>query len=149
MWGGISYRGRTPCCIFTGIMDSTIYQQILGTNLLPFVRTHFRDGYRFYQDNDSKHVSRSTKQWMVENGMMDYVMVTPASSPDLNPIENVWAALKDHLQRVVKPKRKEELIQGIVHWWESLTPEKCGRYIDHVHRVIPHVILNNGGPTVF
>lgn len=102
-----------------------------------------------YKDNDSKHVSRSTKQWMVENEMMDNVMVTPASSPDLNPIENVWSALKDHLQRLVKPKRKEELIQGIVNWWESLTPEKCGRYIDHIHRVIPHVVLNNGGPTVF
>lgn len=106
MWGGISYRGRTPCCIFTGIMDSVIYQQILSSNFLPFVRTHFSDGYRFYQDKDSKHVSRSTKQWMVENEMMDNVMVTPASSPDLNPIENVWSALKDHLQRFSKTKKK-------------------------------------------
>lgn len=26
---------------------------------------------------------------------------------------------------------------------------ECGHYIDHVHRVIPHVVLNAGGPFVF
>lgn len=31
----------------------------------------------------------------------------------------------------------------------SLTAEKSRRYIDHVHRVIPHVVLNAGGPTQF
>lgn len=41
-------------------------------------------------------------------------MTTPASSPDLNPIENVWSAMKTYLRSVVKPKKKEELVQGIV-----------------------------------
>ncbi|CAG2255532.1 unnamed protein product [Mytilus edulis] len=35
VWGGISYRGRTDVCIFTGIMDSVIYQQILASNFVP------------------------------------------------------------------------------------------------------------------
>ena len=82
-------------------------------------------------------------------GILDSVMVTPASSPDLNPIENVWAALKDHLHRNVKPRTKDELVEGTVNWWELLTPQKCSKYIDHIHPVIPQVILNSGGPTVF
>lgn len=77
------------------------------------------------------------------------VMTTPASSPDLNPIENVWSAMKTYLRSVVKPKKKEELVQGIVSFWNTLSAEKCGHYIDHVHRVIPHVVLNAGGPTQF
>lgn len=36
VWGGISYRGPTDICVFTGIMDSEIYQKILEDNLLPF-----------------------------------------------------------------------------------------------------------------
>ena len=49
VWAGISYRGRTDLCIFTGVMDSIIYQKILAANLLPFVNTVFPDGYRLYQ----------------------------------------------------------------------------------------------------
>ena len=51
VWGGISYHGRTGICIFSGIMDSEIYQQILETNLLPFARQAYPDGYRLYQVN--------------------------------------------------------------------------------------------------
>ncbi|CAG2244240.1 unnamed protein product [Mytilus edulis] len=132
VWAGISYRGRTHICIFNGIMDSCI-----------------SDGYRLYQDNDSKHCSKSTKAWMTDNHMIDNVMKTPASSPDLNPIENVWSSLKQYLQNVAKPRKRDELVNGIVDFWEGLSANQCGRYIDHIHRVIPHVILNEGGPTMF
>ncbi|MES9880854.1 MAG: transposase [Sedimenticola sp.] len=99
------------------------------------------------QDNDSKHRSISTKKWMTEVGMLDSVMVTPASSPDLNAIENVWATLKDNLKRHVKPTTKAELVNGIRLFWESLTPANCARYIDHVQKVLPVVVLNAGGPS--
>lgn len=102
-----------------------------------------------FQDNDSKHVSKSTKKWMEENGMAGCVMPSPASSPDINPIENVWSALKDYLQRKVKPRKKDELVAGIKMFWHSLDVQQCGRYIDHIHRVIPQVVLNGGGPTNF
>ena len=121
--------------------ETCIYYQLIVFNEYFFLFS--------LQDNDSKHVSKSTKEWMESVQILDSVMSTPASSPDLNPIENVWAALKDHLLRKVKPRTKDELVNGIVTWWENLTPEKCGRYIDHIHRVIPQVILNYGGPTIF
>lgn len=81
--------------------------------------------------------------------MKDKLIETPASSPDLNPIENVWSTMKDFVQRKIKPKKKDELVKGIQDFWESLTPEKCGRYIDHVHKVLPVVVLNSGGATEF
>lgn len=86
---------------------------------------------------------------MTDNHMIDNVMKTPASSPDLNPIENVWSSLKQYLQNVAKPRKRDELVNGIVDFWEGLSAIQCGRYIDHIHRVIPHVILNEGGPTMF
>lgn len=49
VWGGISYRGPTDICVFTGIMDSEIYQNILEDNLLPFTSVKFPDGFRLYQ----------------------------------------------------------------------------------------------------
>lgn len=49
LWGGISYREPTDICVFTGIMDSEIYQNILEDNLLPFTSVKFPDGFRLYQ----------------------------------------------------------------------------------------------------
>lgn len=151
VWAWISYKGKTPICIFTGIMNSARYQQILESNLLPFVRHRgrFPEGFRMYQDNDSKHTSRSTKAWMEQAEIINSVMKTPASSPDLNIIENVWAGMKTFLQFTAKPKTKEELVSGICSFWRTLTARQCARYIDHVHRVIPQVIMNNGEATNF
>lgn len=50
-----------------------------------------------FQDNDSKHNSRSTKSWMTDKGIADKVMSTPSSSPELNPIENLWSEMKHFL----------------------------------------------------
>ena len=65
----------------------------------------------------------------------------------LNPIENIWANLKHRIRKNVKPRNKEELVQGIMGYWNELTDEKCQRYIQHVHKVIPAVIANGGGPS--
>lgn len=81
---------------------------------------------------------------MAEKGILDNVMTTPASSPDLNPIVNVWASMKYYLQTVAKPRTKDQLIQGIKAFWETLSTPQCERYIDHIHKVIPYVVLNRG-----
>ena len=69
---------------------------------------------------------------------------TPAESPDMNPIEMLWHFLKSFLRRIVKPKNKEELVEGIQQFWQTVTPEKCQRYIGHLQKVMPEVIRRQG-----
>lgn len=64
---------------FTGIMESNGYQTILERNLLPFIQKTYPDGHRFWQDNDPKHTSNSTKNWFAENGINHWK--TPPESP--------------------------------------------------------------------
>jgi hypothetical protein len=52
VWAGISMRGRTGIFIFSGIMDATMYTDILETTLLPFLHDTYPDGHKFMQDND-------------------------------------------------------------------------------------------------
>ena len=50
---------------------------------------------------------------------------TPAESPDLNPIENVWAAMKYYLGHQYKSRDLESLITGVKCFWRSLIPDVC------------------------
>jgi hypothetical protein len=79
-----------------------------------------------------------------------YLYEDPPESPDLNPIdpiENLWHELKEFIRREVKPHTKDELVRGIREFWETVTVEKCARYIRHLRKVFPKVITEQGGPT--
>ena len=147
VWGGISKQGATAVAIFTGIMTATRYTQILDAALLPFKEDVFPSGFRFQQDNDPKHCARYTRDYFTRNDINWWC--TPAESPDLNPIENVWGSMKEFLRKEYKPKGLEDLKKGIREFWKTLTPSVCTRYINHLHRVIPKVIEENGGPSGF
>ena len=126
-------------------MDRFLFTQILDTTLVSFIQEKFPISHRFMQDNDPKHTSHFASDFMVENGINWWK--TPAESPDLNPIENLWHELKEYIRREVKPKTKQELIDGIVSFWETVTVEKCCKYINHLNKVIPRVIELEGAAT--
>lgn len=147
IWGGISKRGATSVVIFTGIMTATRYTKILDAGLLPFVQEVFPSKHRFQQDNYPKHCAHYTRNYLDSNKINWWP--TPPESPDLNPIENVWGSLKEFLRNSYKPKNQVDLKKGIFQFWKTLTPSVCAKYIGHLHRVMPEVIKQNGGPSGF
>ena len=132
---------------YTGIMDTPAYINILQQTLLLFIRSVYPDGHRFMQDNDPKHTSKLGESFLAFNDV-DW-WKTPPESPDLNPIENLWHKLKEYLRRDVKPRIQEELVDGIVQFWDSVSGEKCRKYIRHLQKVIPRVIELGGAATVY
>ena len=71
---------------------------------------------------------------------------SPADSPDLNPIENVWHEMKVYVRKQ-RPTTKDELVASILLFWSTMTAEKCNRYIDHVYKVLPEVVKQEGAAT--
>ena len=147
VWGGISKKGATAVCIFEGIMAAPLFIEILELTLIPFLQQKFPspNTHRFMQDNDPKHTSRAAQDFYTRAGINWWR--TPAESPDCNPIENLWHELKEYIRREVKPMNKQELVDGINAFWNTVDAHKCCKYIDHLQKVLPKVIEVNGEPT--
>ena len=104
-------------------MKKELFVSILEGTLLPFIEEIFLEGHKFMMDNDPKHTSGYAADWMTNNSVNWWK--TPPESPDLNPIENLWHKLKEYIRREVKPKCKDELIQRIVRFWETVDTPKA------------------------
>lgn len=65
----------------------------------------------------------------------------------MNPIENLWHEMKEYVRREVKPRTKDELVQGIKDFWNSVDVHKCAKYIKHLKKVLPKVIELEGDAT--
>lgn len=137
--------GPTDVCIFEGIMKAPLYVEILQKTLEPFLKERLSDSHRFMQDNDPKHTSRLAKAYFEDVGI--HWWKTPPESPDLNPIENLWHELKEFIRREVKPYTKQELIDGIVRYWSTMTIARCRKYINHLVKVMPRVVELGGEAT--
>ena len=59
--------------------------------------------------------------------------------------ESNWKLMAwTYIRRVVKPKTKDELVNGILAFWATVDVAKCRKYIRHLKKVIPRVIELEG-----
>ena len=145
IWAAISKRGATSVIIFKEIMTSTRYCSILLTALLSFIEAAYPDGHRFQQDNNPKHTSNYTKDFL--DKAINWLK-TPAESPDLNP-KKCMGFTEVFLRHQYKPKNLQEVIDGIKRFWATMSPTVYRRYINHLHKVIPKVVQLKGAASSY
>ena len=85
--------------MFTENMNGELYCEILTDNLFDQAYDLLGESWVFQQDNDLKHQARLTVSLLEENCPM--VFDWPSYSPNLNPIENMWAILKKNMEKKI------------------------------------------------
>jgi transposase/uncharacterized coiled-coil protein SlyX len=141
-WACFSGRGLGYMYIFNESMDAKKLQHILGTHLIESAELHFdvdrAEQWWFMQDNAPQHKSFLVRTWLFNNGIqcIDF----PPYSPDLNPIENLWANLARRVEEF-QCDSMEELQDCVAEQWKETDkdylrslarsmPERCQAVID-------------------
>ena len=73
------------------------------------------------QENDPKHTSKHAQRFLAKGNINRWK--TP-ESPDL---KNLWHELKEFIRHEVKPKTKQELVDGILAFWDTADKTKWTR----------------------
>lgn len=158
VWGCIWRGGRSPLVIMERDSDSTSngytatsYIRALEEGLAPY----YRPGTFFLQDNARIHTARATKEWLEVHGI--WVQEHPPHSPDINPIEHVWAIMKEALQKEFPdlhklPKNNENIKRvetALRSVWDSIPQAEIDNLIDSMPRRLRAVIRAKGWYTKY
>ena len=72
----------------------------------------------FMQDNAPVHTCKLVREYLTQQGIS--TLDWPPQSPDINPIENVWAIIKQELySQKTFPSGKNDLIDRVFEIWQN------------------------------
>ena len=100
----------------------------------------------FQMDNDPKHTSKVVAKWFKDNNVK--VLEWPSQSPDLNPIENLWAELKKCV-RARRPTNLTQLHQLCQEEWAKIHPTNCGKLVEGYLKCLTQVTQFKGNATKY
>ena len=150
VWSCMLWDRSGYACKIDGRMDGDLYIKILEEDLQESLNYFGKDAgdVIFQQDNDPKHICKKAQTWFKDNGFK--VLLWPAQSPDLNPIEHLWNHLKRRLGEYERPPNgMMELWERVEKEWNKIEAEVCQNLIESMPRRVAAVLKAKGGYTKY
>ncbi len=124
MLGSIRLNGQTEGLVIEGAANAQVFREYIREVLAPTLRP----GDLVICDNLSAHYDQSARLLIEARGAQ--LLFLPAYSPDLNPIEMMWAKVKQHL-RVAKARTQPRLLAAIREALASVSPDDARGFFRH------------------
>ena len=150
VWACFCAAGQGYAKLFHETMDAARMKSILSTELLPSARLHFdvarAEEWWLLHDNDKKFRSLLVSEWLHNNGVqcIDF----PPYSPDLNPIENLWAVLARACEKRACDT-EDELDDAIATEWSNIDKNLLKELAHSLPARIAAVIAADGWHTKY
>ena len=108
------------------------------------------DGFVLQQDNDPKHKSKLCMDYLntKERQGKIVLMKWPVQSPDLNPIEQLWALLDEKINKS-RASNLFSLFEQLNETWMNLGTDILQKYVNSMHDRCEAVIKAKGGHTKY
>lgn len=108
------------------VLDGPMNGETFVTYIEQFVVPVLTPGDTVIMDNLSSHKAAAVRTLIEAAGA--HLMYLPPYSPDLNPIEMLFAQLKAYLRKT-KARTVETLWRVIGDFIKTVTPQQCANYI--------------------
>lgn len=114
--------GIAAPCVFDGPINGCLFLAWVRQFLIPTLRP----GDIVVLDNLGSHKGKAVRQAI--RAARAHLLFLPPYSPDLNPIEQVFAKLKALIRRA-EPRTRERLWQTIGTTLDRIAPAECRNYL--------------------
>ncbi|KAI3655978.1 hypothetical protein MP638_006445 [Amoeboaphelidium occidentale] len=147
-WGAFSKYGTGSIVPIEGTLDKKKYIDLLDNYLvseMKHLKQEHGQGFVFMQDNARPHTAKKTLAFLRKEKIK--ILEWPPQSPDLNPIENLWAIIKRRLysNRNVF-SAKQTWIDSVLHEWNSIETSVCEHLVDSTPKRLNEVMKTHGYP---
>ena len=148
VWGAIGYNMRSRLLRIEGNLNSNLYiREILQPEVQPLFQATPHD--IFQQDNARPHVARIVQAFF-QRRLMVSLLLWPARSPEMSPIEHVWDMFVRRLIPQGPPAPTlDALWTRIQTAWRDITQEDIQGLFDPMPRLIETLIAAHGGFTPY
>ena len=147
VWACFAFNGRGALHFIPNgqKMNSTSYLNILQDKLKTWMQ--ITNTKTFLHDYSPCHEAKKVTQWLLHEGIE--VIDWPSYSPDLNPIENMWAIFKRKLseKKILSLPHLKSCIKEV--WCTEITNKLCQDLAQSMPSRIQKVLKNHGHATKY
>ncbi|RVE41277.1 hypothetical protein evm_014068 [Chilo suppressalis] len=152
MWGWMSADGPGELAHIDGRDTGQTYRELLEEVMLPSVRTVYPvdevPSFAFFLDNCSIHRARVVQNWLGQQSEVRSIP-WPSRSPDLNPIEHLWALMVQRWD-CRNERTKNDLTAHCNEVWDSIRgSDLCQKLVDSMRSRCDAVIDAGGASTKY
>ncbi|KAI6658756.1 hypothetical protein LOD99_15079 [Oopsacas minuta] len=131
--------------ILAGTCKDAIHRRAKNGSVLERSMTSEMSGIIFMQDGAPAHTAKLTQEWYEHNlPAFGHKAEWPGNSPHLNPIDNLWAIMKDKVDELEQAITVNGLIKNLKKAWSNISGDVLQKIVSSMPMRVTQVLERQG-----